>query len=127
DAAIAAINGNGTVYMLPGTYGSAARITHASVKGRVEVLGVRAALASGDYAYPVVNLGIKVTGITKTAGRTKVYQAAVSGLPTLTNFNWCYEHGTPEAASEITDHRQPQHRGRTHRLPWFTRIRKTTA
>lgn len=127
DAAIAAIGGNGTVYMLPGTYGSAARITHAGVKGRVEVLGVRAALAAGDYAYPVVNLGIKLAGITKTAGRTKVYQAAVAGLPTLANFNWAYEHGTPEAASEITDHQQPQHRGRAYRLPWFTRIRKTTA
>lgn len=127
DAAITAINGNGTVYLLPGTYGGGARISYAGVTDRVEFIGIRSSMGAGSYDYPIVDLGQKVTGIVKTSGRTKVYQAAVSGLPTLANFNWCYQHGVADAATEITDYRQPQHCGRTHRTPWFTRIVKTTA
>lgn len=128
DAAINALGGDGRIYMLGGTYtGNNARVTRTNVKGRIEIVGVRPSISSGDYDFPLVNLGTKVTGISKTSGRTKVYQATVAGLPTLASFNWAYQHGTPEAESEIVDHRQPQHRGRTHRLPWFTRIHKTDA
>jgi len=128
DAALRLIGGNGTIFLLPGTYGPSARVTPGLVAGNVRIVGVRSNLSAGDYDWPVVILGDKATGITKTAGRTKVYQATVAGLPTLANFQWVYQHGAADPTTEIDEAlRFPQHRGRTYRLPWCARLHKTVA
>lgn len=128
DAALSRIGGDGTVYVLPGTYGTGMRATPALVTGRVRVVGVRSGLTGGNYGFPTVLLGDRVTGITKTSGRTKVYQATVAGLPSLANFQWAYQHGVPDPTTVIDpQYRFPQHRGRTHRLPDCAKLVKTTA
>jgi hypothetical protein len=126
-AAINKMGGAGSVIYLPGTYTTAQRISPASVTGKVRLYGKRAAGVAYD-TFPVINLGNKVTGIAKTAGFTKVYQAAVAGMPTLENFNWAYQDGVADPRTVIAPaDRSPQHRGRTNRLHWATKLVKTTA
>lgn len=125
--AIDAVNGNGVVYVTSGTY-APQQITPSKVKGRVDIIGQRNSLNTGQYGFPVINLANKLTGITKTTGRTKVYQATVSGLPSLANFNWAYQGGVADPRTLIPNNeRNPQHKGRTHRLQNFTKLIKTTA
>jgi hypothetical protein len=59
-------------------------------------------------------LGTKLTGITKTAGQTKVHQAAMAAKPA----RWLWEHDMPDATTLISDaDRHPIQRGRQYRLP----------
>lgn len=125
--AVIALGGSGVVWMLDGSY-SAQSISPANVKGHVEVRGVRSNLATGSNDFPVIRMASKITGIIKTALRTKIYQAPVAGLPTLANFQWAYEDGVVDPRTLIADaDRNPQHRGRTHRLHKFARLMKPTA
>lgn len=127
DKAVDAINGSGTVYVTPGIY-SPQSITPSKVKGRVDLVGLRSDLATGSYAFPLIRCASKLTGITKTAGRTKIYQATVAGLPSLSNFNWAYQDGVNDPRTLIADaDRSPQHRGRTHRLHRFAKLIKPVA
>lgn len=119
NAALRALNGVGVLAVLPGTYGSSFVIDPALVKD-VQVIGL---WQSG--AFPLIRCTTKLTGITKTSGRTKIYQADVPGL-SLANLNWVWQDGVPDARTLISiGDREPQHRGRTHRLP-ITKIVKAT-
>lgn len=127
DRAITALDGNGTVWALDGEYGPQL-ITPTAIKGRVDLLGVRSNLLGSQFAWPIVRCSDKLTGITKTAGRAKVYQVAIGDLPALADFNWIYQDGVNDPRTLIADaDRRPQHRGRTHRLSGFAKIPKTTA
>lgn len=127
DKAIDAMAGNGTVYVMSGSYGPQS-ITPSKVKGQIRLIGQRSNLSTGSYDYPVIRCANKLTGITKTTGRTKIYQATVSGLPTLANFNWAYQDGVADPRTLIADaDRSPQHRGRTHRLDRFAKLIKPVA
>ncbi|HWL67136.1 MAG TPA: hypothetical protein VNS22_02000 [Geminicoccus sp.] len=80
--------------------------------------------ATSAYERPVFRFGTKLTGITKTAGRTKVYQASIS-LAGPPNFLW--QDGTVDTSTAVPI--EEQHaglRGRGHRLP-CVRIERTTA
>jgi hypothetical protein len=126
-AAINKLGGNGTVVLLRGTYTNAQRINPTTITGKVQLVGERGTGTAYD-SYPVIYLASKVAGITKTPGFTKVYQANVAGLPALADFNWAYQDGVadPRTAIAVAD-RSPQHRGRSHRLHWATRLIKTAA
>lgn len=127
DRAVSELGGTGIVWVLDGTY-PAQSIRAANIKGRVDVRGIRSSLVAGTYTYPVFKLGAQITGITKTVGQAKVYQATVSGLPTLSNFQWVYQDGVADPRTVIANaDRDPQHRGRTNRLSNFARIHKTVA
>jgi|GEM_PF-2827709 len=127
-AALNAIGGDGVIYLHPGMYGEAQRFAPRLVTGSVKIIGVREGLSSGAYSWPTVLLGTRVIGITKTPGRSKVYQAAVSGLPALADFQWAYQHGVEDPTTAIDgEYRFPQHRGRTHRLPDCAKLVKTSA
>lgn len=127
-AALNAIGGNGVIYLHPGRYGESQRFSPRLVAGAVKIIGVREGLSSGSYAWPTVVLGTRVTGITKTSGRSKVYQATVPGLPALVDFQWAYQHGVEDPTTAIDgEYRFPQHRGRTHRLPDCAKLAKTSA
>lgn len=119
NAAIAALGGVGTVVVLPGIYGPSFKINPAIVKD-VQVLGLWSA-----GAVPLVRCVNKLIGITKTAGRSKVYQATVPGL-VLSSLNWVWQGGVADARTSIAAvDRKPWHRGRTNRLP-NTKIVKAT-
>lgn len=127
-AAVNKLGGNGSIYLASGDY-MAQRIDPATVTGRIAIIGKRAAAPNYD-RMPRINLGIKVTGVTKTAGYTKVYQATVpNGLPSqLANFNWAYQDGVPDPRTAIAGgDRQPQHRGRSYRLADMCKLRTTSA
>jgi hypothetical protein len=125
-AAITMLGGSGTVRYAAGDY-PAQRFDPATVTGKVRLVGTRAAAPNYD-RYPRIYLASKLTGITKTAGQAKVYQAAVAGLPTLANFNWAYQDGVADPRTLIASgDRSPQHRGRRYRLSDTCKLVKTTA
>jgi len=128
-AALAAIGGDGEVMILPGTtYTDSQRFDSMLVKGKVTIRGVRSSLGAYSYDWPIVRLGTKVSGITKTIGQTKVYQAEVASLPSLANFQWAYQDGVADPRTLISaDDRSPEHRGRANRLDKCTKLLKTTA
>lgn len=120
NAALVALGGRGTVILRGAEFGKVVQINPQLVTERVEIVGEWTGSAN-----PVIRLSDKLTGISKTAGQIKIYQAAVAGL-TLTP-NWLYQDGVADARTLIEAGRhQPEHNGRTHRLP-FTRIIKATA
>jgi len=124
--AIDTVEGTGTVVLLAGSY-PALNITPSKVKN-IHILGDRPDIyPAGEYDYPVVRFASKVTGITKTTGRTKIYQATVAGLPTLAAFQWAYQDGVADPRTLIADaDRSPQHRGRTNRLMKCAKLIKPT-
>ena len=127
-AALSKIGGGGVIYIKSGVYTENQRFSARSVVGDVKIIGVREGLSSGSYGWPTIILGAKVIGITKTAGRTKVYQATVPGLPAVADFQWAYQHGVADPETVIDAmYRFPQHRGRTNRLPDCARLVKTAA
>ncbi|MBW8469869.1 MAG: hypothetical protein K0M67_16510 [Thiobacillus sp.] len=118
--------GAGRVAVLPGTYGPQS-LDPMKVKGSVKIFGARENMATGAYGYPLIRMANKLTGITKTAGRGKIYQATTT-VPTLTAFQWAYQDGVADPRTLIADDdRSPQHRGRTHRLPSFAKLIKPVA
>ena len=125
--AIDALSGTGTVVLLAGSY-SVPTITPSKVKN-ITLIGNRPSLSpTGDYTYPIILSSSKITGITKTSGRTKIYQATVAGLPALSSFNWAYQDGVADPRSLIDDaDRSPQHRGRTNRIQSCARLIKPSA
>jgi hypothetical protein len=116
--ALQLLGGSGTVVLTDAEYTQTQRITASLVKGHVLVTGT---FASG--AYTIVRMNDALTSITKTSGRTKIYQANVSGITTTPN--WIYEDGIPDATTTITN-RMPHHKGREYRLP-CAKIPKTIA
>lgn len=128
DRALQALGGAGMIFLQPGIYGPEMRITPSLVTGRVQVFGRRNSLAAGVYDYPLIRMATSLTGITKTAGRTRVYQATVAGLPALADFQWAYQDGVADPRTLILDEdREPEHRGRTHRLQGMCSLIKTDA
>lgn len=128
NSAIDSVSGNGVVFVLPGTYGPEQLVDPTKVKGLVSILGARNALDSGNYIYPIIKAAASLTGATLVAGTTKVYQVAVSGLPALSAWNFCYQDGVADPRTLIADEdREPQHRGRTNRIPFFAKLMKTSA
>lgn len=68
--------------------------------------------------------GSAITGASKTAGRTKVWQISLASAP---GGKWLFQHDLMEAYSSISaDQRLPQQQGRASRLP-MTRIWKVTS
>ncbi|ROR23040.1 hypothetical protein EC845_1954 [Comamonas sp. BIGb0124] len=122
--ALEAIYGNGRINIAHSLlYGSEMRVTPGKVKGHVSIYG-----EWKDGAYPLIRMAAPITGWTKTPGRTKIYQAQVAGLPSLEDFNWAYQDGVNDPRYPIAnEHRQPEHRGRTHVLVGMTMLVKPTA
>lgn len=114
DKALDAIGGTGSIYLAPGIFTGlqfdASKIKNVDIFGSDTVAHNRT----------TIMFGVPVTGISKTAGYTKVYEATVSiaGQP---SFIWL--NGVVDAQTLIPDlERHPLDRGRTHRLPWATKI-----
>lgn len=128
-AAANKMGGAGTIIAIYGTYTQAQmRISPSTLTGKLTILGKRSSSSTGYDNYPVVYCADKLTGITKTASFTKVYQVQLTAPPTLANFNWAYQDGVadPRTVIPVTE-RSPQHRGRANRLHWATKLVKTTA
>ena len=120
NAALIALGGRGTVILRGAEFGKVVQIKPQLVTDQVVIVGEWTGTAN-----PVVRMNDRLAGISKTVGQTKIYQAAVAGL-TVTP-NWFYQDGVADARTLIEAGRhQPEHNGRTHRLP-FTRIIKATA
>lgn len=120
NAALIALGGRGMVILRGAEFGKVVQINPQLVTDQVVIVGEWTGAAN-----PVVRMNDRMTGISKTVGQTKIYQAAVAGL-TVTP-NWFYQDGVADARTLIEAGRhQPEHNGRTHRLP-FTRIIKATA
>lgn len=67
--------------------------------------------------------GASLTGITKTAGRTKVYQAASAAAPGM----WVWQHDVPDLRTLIAlADRSAYQQGREYRLP-STRLRQASS
>ncbi|MNM24917.1 hypothetical protein D3C81_353570 [compost metagenome] len=127
-AAIEALGGDGTIFMLEGAYGPNQAIVPTAVTGVINVVGLRQSLAAFGYQWPVIRLANKLAGITKTPGRAKVYQASASGLPSLGAFQWAYQDGVADPRTAIAaGDRSPEHRGRSNRLDICSRLLKTAA
>lgn len=116
-----ALGGNGTVviYNFTGYEISASDLAFTAGTARnlkVHVFGNDA----------VIRGGTLLTSITKTSGRTKIYQAPLASIPATCPF--IFEDGAAETGTLIpSDEHDPQQQGRTYRLPSTYRIRKTTA
>lgn len=68
-------------------------------------------------------LGTQITGITKTTGHTKVYQASLAAEPAL----WLWQHDVDDVTTEITAaERVAYQRGRAYRLT-STKISKVSS
>lgn len=124
DAALDALGGSGEIYLVDAAYTSTQRITPSKVAGSVTIIGQTDATART----PTIRMASKLTGITKTSGRTKIYQATVSGLPaSIADWQWCYQEGVADPRTLIgSDRRFPQHQGRTNRLMDFAKLIKPT-
>lgn len=90
-----------------------------------EAISVAGCLNLDLIAHPneqvIINRGTLLSGFTKTAGRTYVYEASLSYDPYSP---WCWEHGIPDPDTAITAaERHPCHRGLAYRLP-STRLHK---
>ncbi|WP_447888574.1 hypothetical protein [Serratia fonticola] len=114
DKALDAIGGSGSIYLVPGIFTGlqfdASKIMDVDIFGSDTI----------DHERTTIRYGVPVTGITKTEGYTKVYQATVSiaGQP---SFIWL--DGVADAQTLAPDiERHPLDRGRTHRVPWATKI-----
>lgn len=119
DFAIDQISGNGIVKIANGVYGPM-QITPNKVKGKLSIIG---SWVNG--VAPIIKATNKLTGITKTTGATKVYECALTGI-NLSNLNWIWQDSVNDARTLIPDtDRDPQHKGRTHRLS-CTKIVKVT-
>lgn len=69
-----------------------------------------------------INNGVKLTGVTKTAGQDNVYQAAVSAANAPSNQGgYIFEHDTPEGLIPLNE-RHPFHLGKTHRSPSYRMV-----
>lgn len=119
-AAITALGGRGTVLVRGAEFTKVLQFSPALVTDRIDIIGEFTGTAN-----PIVRMSDKLTGITKTAGQTKIYQvttAVVAATP-----NWIYQDGVADARTLIEAGRhQPEHNGRANRLP-FTKIVKATA
>ena len=94
----------GRIIMRAGDYSAGAKVT--------DIPNVSITAYKGERVRII--LGTKLTGVTKTAGYTKVYQAALAAKPP----KWVWEHDTPDARTLISAaDRHPLQRGRQHRLP----------
>jgi hypothetical protein len=120
DAAAARFYGVGDIVMLPGDFPDGMQLSRSLIK-QMEVHTMTD--SSGTRAK--VRYGTKLTGITKTGSRTKIYQATIpipSGQP-----NWICQDGVNDLSTAIVSGRSwPLYRGRGYRLP-FARLFKTTA
>lgn len=126
-AAVNKLGGAGTVVFLYGVYRTLQQIDPATVTGPLSIVGRRSTSATGYDSYPVLYASSQLDGITKTLGRTKVYQCALSGL-TAANFNWLWQDGAADPRTLIgAGERFPHHRGRLNRLHWGTKLVKATA
>lgn len=127
DRAIDMVGGSGIVYVLPGSYGPAMRITPGKITGHIKIIGVRQSMGIGNYEWPVIRMSSPVTGISKTPGYTKIYQASIVGLPPLASFQWAYQDAVADPRTLIgAADRSPQHRGRSHRLQHCARLIKAS-
>ncbi len=100
--AVAAVSPNGRIIMREGDYSVGASLSGCS---KIEI---------GAYKGERVRfvLGNKISGISKSAGYTKVYQAALAVKPAL----WVWEHEIPDIRTQINLNRHPLQRGRLYRL-----------
>lgn len=119
DRALALNGGVGIIALLPGDY-PPIKIDAAKVVS-LDVVG----LTNSDGARPVFRYGTRATGITKTAGQTKIYEFAITipeGQP-----NWIWQDNVNDLTTAIAANEQHAlTRGRAYRLP-CVRGRKTAA
>lgn len=132
NAAADALKGIGEIRLAAGSYSwtsNGQRLDPTKVKDIV-VRGERGLTAGAFDDLPLIRLAAKVTGITKTAGRTKIYQAAIASPGTSANFQFAFQDGVADPRTELLEADRsylPELRGRTHWLPGFTRLLRTTA
>lgn len=111
DKAMSLNNGVGEIVYLPGDYSQArARINNQMVRDLV-ISGME----SSTFGRPLVRGGVKLAGVTKTAGRTKVYEAPITLTEGAPNFIW--EDGVNDDTTLVpATERHAFLRGRSHRL-----------
>lgn len=115
NAAISAITGNGTVVV------QQSDIAPFSITGAKNLR-----IVADNDANVRIFAGTKISsGITKTPGRTKVYQVALASMTNQSTGNWIWQHGVPSMPIPASE-RHALHRGRTHRLP-STRVYPATS
>ncbi|MCX2699289.1 hypothetical protein [Ochrobactrum chromiisoli] len=124
-AAIDAAAPSGTVILSGGDYSD-------TVLNLANAYGLK--IYARNHARPVIVGGTKLTGITKSSGYTKVYQATVSSaLATYLSTEqanadnspktWIFQRGVADPTTAIVaSERHPLHRGQTHRLADICRI-----
>lgn len=121
DKANDAINGMGTIYLAAGEYTNLS-ISNKKVKD-VKIIGIEANYLSR----PLIRYGTPLSGITKTAGRTYVYQAACTGFTAGMLPPWIWLDGVNDVDTLVPkDEMHTGLRGRLHRLE-CTKLWRTTA
>lgn len=121
DKANDAINGFGTIYLKDGEYNNIS-ISNKKVKD-VKIIGIE-----GNYlSRPLIRFGTPLSGITKTSGRTYVYQAPCTGFTPGMLPPWIWLDGVNDADTLVPqDEMHVGLRGRMYRLE-CTKIWRTTA
>lgn len=110
DAALSALGGAGTVFLIGAEFGQEQKISPELVSGRVLIAGQ---FSGGNLT--VIRLSEKFSGVSKTTGRAKVYQVGGVSLPRTPS--WIYQDGVPDSRTEIpASELRPEHNGRSHRL-----------
>lgn len=112
-AAIAKINGVGSVYVAAGDYSLADFQADFSAVRNVAIIGVTTAA----FKYPTIRGGVKLTGISKVSGYNQIYSAPLTGFASGTHPSWLWIDNLPdEDTRETAEHYHPVMRGRAHRM-----------
>ncbi|EPC3513078.1 hypothetical protein ACRZER_003964 [Raoultella ornithinolytica] len=112
-AAIARINGFGTVYVSPGRYAQSDFNAPFSGVTRVSIEGI----TDSAFNYPLIVGGSLLSGISKLSGYTRIYSAPLIGFAAGTHPSWLWIDGLPDADTlETPEFYHPVMRGRPNRL-----------
>ncbi|MEK8586003.1 hypothetical protein P2R29_01055 [Escherichia coli] len=112
-AAIAKINGVGSVYVAAGDYSLADFQADFSAVRNVAIIGVTTAA----FKYPTIRGGVKLTGISKVSGYNQIYSAPLTGFASGTHPSWLWIDNLPdEDTRETAEYYHPVMRGRAHRM-----------
>ncbi|HBY1787489.1 TPA: hypothetical protein ACUIRW_001326 [Klebsiella pneumoniae] len=112
-AAIAKINGVGSVYVAAGDYSLADFQADFSAVRNVAIIGVTTAA----FKYPTIRGGVKLTGISKVSGYNQIYSAPLTGFASGTHPSWLWIDNLPdEDTRETAEYYHPVMRGRAQRM-----------
>ncbi|MBZ7513629.1 hypothetical protein FMK94_04995 [Klebsiella grimontii] len=112
-AAVEKIGGVGNVYVSAGNYDLSNFQVPFSAISSVKIQGI----TTTGFAHPVIRGGKKLTGITKLAGYSRIYQAPLTGFAAGTHPSWLWLDDFPDADTlEQPEDYHPMMRGRANRL-----------